>query len=215
MAISLPARFLLMSPLIFIAVVKLPLEPCEPILKDILASMLKLAPGSEAPPADMLQILAGVELVSALFVTFGVVPQLFNTIAFLQYMTPIFLLKGDFSQIGQLYCFVLALHAACGLILFFDAWAPAAKGLKRIAGMQPFLFVAVIKYSPGLLKAHMDAFADLAPKLEAPPADIMNLMGYFEFASILLVVSGTAPKLFNLIAALQYMVGRILHTAFY
>ena len=50
----------------------------------------------------------------------------------------------------------------------------------------------------------MEQFGALAPSLAAPPADIMAIMGYAEFASILLVVSGACPPLFNLIGALQY-----------
>jgi hypothetical protein len=116
-------------------------------------SIKDLAPSTTVmPPPDILKILCGAEAATAFFVIIGVAPALFNTIAFLQYVAPIFLLAGDdfqFAALGnikQMYFFMLALHFACGSILLLDAFAPDARSLKRIAAMQPFLFVAVIKY---------------------------------------------------------------------
>ena len=75
---------------------------------------------------------------------------------------------------------MLGLHAACAGILLFDAWLPEVRGLKRIAAMQAFLFVAVIKYSPPRMKEHMDSFALLAPGMEPPPEELFPLLGYAE-----------------------------------
>jgi hypothetical protein len=222
---NLLTRFFIMSPILFMAVLKLPAEVTDlapelsvipTMFKTIVPFIKEMAPGNQLPAADILGFVAYAELASVFFVTIGIAPQLFNLLAALHYFVPVFLLAGaDFkfahlANINQLHSFVVALHVALGFLLLLDAFAPNAKGLKRVAVMQPFLFVATIKFSPLLLSAFMTQMEAIAPSLRAIPADMVPLVGYAEFATILFVVSGACPSLFNLLAAVQYLTPIIL-----
>lgn len=123
-------RLAVVAPLVFISAVKFVPNLWSSIVSDVLV----LAPGSDLPPDDVMLKIGMIEAAASFFVAVGLAPRLFHTLAAAHYLTPIILLKGDCSGIGQLYVFVLALHAACAGILLFDAWG--LKELTRIAVMQ-------------------------------------------------------------------------------
>lgn len=192
-------RLALVSPLVYISAVKFVPAAWEALLADLML----VAPGSELPPDEMIQNIGIAEAFVAFFAAVGVAPKLFQSAAAVLYFTPVVLLKGDTAGITQFYAFMLALHVACAGALLADAWQAA--NLKRISVMQAFLPVAIIKYSTERLAEHMESFKALAPPgTEPPPDNVMGMLGYVELASILFVVGGVAPKLFNTFAAVQF-----------
>lgn len=130
------SRFSMMAPILVVALAKFTEHVGPAPMADITEKLNYLAPGTELPPPDVLVIMGYQELFSIAMVTLGLFPKLFNTIAAVQYATPIFLLGGKFAAVTNYYIFVLIFHGAIALNLLDDAWyifssEPATEKLKK------------------------------------------------------------------------------------
>ena len=117
--LKLLRRVSLMLPVIVIAGFKF--DPAK--LESVTEAIALCAPGSEMPPSEQLNLIAGVEIGLVVLVTLGLGPKVVHSFAAIHMgVVPILLLRGV-SSVSPYYVFVLSLHVGVAVALVAEAWA--------------------------------------------------------------------------------------------